>query len=252
MSQRSHEGPADGGLSSALLPIVQDGERLEHARSVLSGFCHRSRNVLNGIKMSLYLFRRESRSAVPDCWEEIESVYHQVEQLFDCLQTIYRPMAIAVVRSPIQDLIHHHLPKWRSWYEARGREIELEPAGRHAVGEFDPAQLGVGLDALASWRAEAAPVRGATRVGWGLEDGSIVLRWREIPGRPADDPIRPSGAKGCDAAGSPPRRVDALALPMLARIVAAHRGRLEIEHGAGFGVCLRWPQSQPVDADGVA
>ena len=53
--------------------------------------------------MSLYLFRREARGDVPDCWDEIEAIYQQVEHLFDHLQSIYRPMALTMVRSPLGD-----------------------------------------------------------------------------------------------------------------------------------------------------
>ena len=76
--------------------------------------------------MSLYLFRREARGAVPDCWGDIETIYHDIEHLFDHLQTIYRPMPITVVRSPLEDLIDHHVPKWRSWFESRGRTLQLD------------------------------------------------------------------------------------------------------------------------------
>lgn len=244
MSPRPHEGPAEGGLSSSLLQIVHDGERVDHLRAVLSGFCHRCRNSLNGIKMSLYLFRRESRGAVPDCWDQIESVYHQVESLFDHLQTIYRPMSLAMVRSPLDALIQQHLPKWRSWYESRGRCLRIDPPCTEVPGEFDPAQIGVGLDALAAWRAEVCPPGALTRVAWVVNDGSIQLRWHEVTGAHPDDPPQHAGiANGRDGARSS-RPVDALALPLLARIVAAHGGRLEFEPGPGFGVLLRWPQSQ--------
>ena len=37
------------------------------------------------------------------------------------------------------------------------------------AGDFDPAQLGVGLDAMAEWRAEIGDARARTRVGWGAD-----------------------------------------------------------------------------------
>src|SRR4051794_39610109 len=90
MSPRPHEGPAEEGLSSSLLQIVHDPERVDRLRDSLRGFCHQSRNSLNGIKMSLYLFRREARGALPECWDEVETIYQDVVSLFDRLQTIYR------------------------------------------------------------------------------------------------------------------------------------------------------------------
>jgi hypothetical protein len=190
--------------------------------------------------MGLYLFRRESRGAVPDCWGEIESVYHQVESLFDHLQTIYRPMTIAMVRSQVEELVRQHLPKWRSWYETGGRELHVDPPEAEVPGEFDPAQLGVGLDALASWRSDVGPPGALTRVTWAVDEGLIEFRWREMP---APERAAASGRAGA-VGGRAGRPVDALALPLLARIIAAHGGRLEIESGQGFGVRLRWPQSR--------
>ena len=167
MSPQPHEGPAEEGLSSSFLRIVHDPEQVEGLRTVLSGFCHRCRNSLNGIKMSLYLFRREARGAVPDCWGELETLYHDIEHLFEHLQTIYRPMPITMVRSPLDDLIDHHVPKWRSWFESRGRTLQLDRPEREVPADFDPAQLGAGLDALAAWRAEAGEARALTRVTLG-------------------------------------------------------------------------------------
>src|SRR5262245_55838204 len=105
MSPRPHEGPAEDGLSSSLLGIVHDPDQLARLRGAMSDFCHRCRNSLNGIKMSLYLFRREAMGAAPDCWGEIESTYQQLEHFFDHLQAIYRPLTIAMVRAPLDELI---------------------------------------------------------------------------------------------------------------------------------------------------
>src|SRR5262249_40016880 len=145
MSPRPHEGPAEEGLSSSLLPIVHEAERVERLRTVLSGFCQRCRNSLNGIKLRLYLFRREARGAVPGSWGEIEAIYQQVEHLFDHLQTIYRPMTITMVRWPLGELIHHHVSKWRARFESRGLALQLHPPESEVTGDFDPGQLGVGL-----------------------------------------------------------------------------------------------------------
>ncbi len=252
MSPRPHEGTAEEGLSSSLLQVVYEPERLDCLRSILSAFCHRCRNSLNGIKLSLYLFRREARGAVPDCWGELEAIYHQVEHLFERVQTIYRPMGVTVVRSPLDELIGHHVPKWRSWYESRGRALELDPPEAEVRGDFDPAQLGVGLDALATWRAECADAGRRTRIGWAVRDGWIEVRWEESGPRGVGEPIESAGDIGAAGLGRSSRRVDALALPLLARIVAAHGGRLCRDARSDFGVTLRWPLSQPATHDDVA
>ena len=244
MSPRPHEGPAEEGLSSSFLRFVHDPEQVECLKTVLSGFCHRCRNSLNGIKMSLYLFRREARGAVPDCWGDLEAIYHQLERLFDHLQAIYRPMPITMVRAPLDDLIDQHVPKWRCWFESRGRTLQRDPPESEVLADFDPSQLGAGLDALAAWRAEAGDTKALTRIAWGVRDGSIEVRWDEVL---SDDPPVPvEHADGFTRRDGPAssRGADMLALPILARIVAVHGGRLECKREPWFSVQLRWPQFQ--------
>jgi hypothetical protein len=247
MSPRPHDGPAEEGLSSSFLGLVQDPERVESIRIMLSGFCHKCRNSLNGIKMSFYLFRREAKGAVPDCWGDLESIYHQVEHLFDHLQSIYRPMTLTTVRSRLDEMIDHHAPKWRSWFETKGRTIRLDPPECPVPADFDPAQLGAGLDAMATWRASAVDVLTLTRVAWRAHEGSIELLWEEVP--IDEPPVPPDVADGIPRreGNSTSRPVDALALPLLARIVAAHGGRLQYSREPALVVRLRWPQFQPVD-----
>ncbi len=220
-------------------------------RANLSGFCHRCRNSLNGIKLSLYLFRREARGGVPAYWGELEATYQQVEGLFDALQAIYRPIPIARVRLDLEDLMAEHLPRWRSWFESRGLAIRLDAPDEPVLGDVDPVQFGAGFDALARWRAESGSPGSLARLGWSACDGTIEVCWEESaavspesvePGNPGPDGDRwPAG-----------RPVDALALPLLARVVAEHGGRLQVDRAPGPGVRVRvrvrWPQFQPADA----
>jgi hypothetical protein len=247
MSPRPHDGPAEEGLSSSFLRVVHDPERVESLRTLLSGFCHRCRNSLNGIKMSLYLFRREARGAVPDCWGDLESIYHQVEHLFDHLQTIYRPLTLTTVRSQIDEMLNHHAPKWRSWFETRGRAIRLDPPECPVTGDFDPAQLGAGIDAMAAWRAATVNDGTLTRVAWCSRDGSIEVLWEEVPSDDPPVPIEAADGSPRREGNSSSRPVDALALPLLARIVAAHGGRLQFARDPALAVRLQWPQFRPAD-----
>ena len=252
MSPRPHDGPAEEGLSSSLLPIVQKEEQVARLRAVLSSFCHRCRNSLNGIKLSLYLFRREARRGLPDRWAEIEAIYQQVEHLFECLQTIYRPMTITMVRLPLDELIRQHEPRWRSQLAARGIDLQIALAEPEVIGDFDPAHLGIGLDAVASWMAEACHPEGRARVSLALRDGTIEIRWELSP--PPGDPMPaehggPSRQSICEM---PTPRIDSLVLPLVARILAEHGGCLERERGVNLVVLLRWPQYRAGDRDGVA
>ncbi len=179
MSPRPHDGPAEEGLSAAFLGIVQDDRKVAALRSLLSGFCHRCRNSLNGIKLSLYLFRREARASVPPCWGDLEADYLQVERLFDALQTIYRPMTIAMVRLNLGAYLEEQLPRWRSMFESHGQSIRLVEPESPVVAELDPVQLGVALDAIATWRAGSGRTGTMTRVTWRAGAGGVELGWEE-------------------------------------------------------------------------
>ncbi len=247
MSPRPHDGPAEEGLSSSLLQIVHDPVRVDRLRNALSGFCHRSRNSLNGIKLSLYLFRREAQGEVPESWDDLEKIYHQIIQLFDHLQAIYRPMAIAMVRSRLDELIEHHAPKWRSWYESRGLALQLNAPGAEVSGDFDPGQLGLGLDAVAAWRVESCAPGTLTRIAWATREGAIEVDWEEVVADPRPDPVDRTGRCGPRGENRAPSRVDLLELPLLARIIAEHGGRLDRDRGPGLRFRLRWPQFRRTD-----
>ena len=102
---------------------------------------------------------------------------------------------------------------------------------------------------MAAWRAEAGDARAMTRVTWGTADGSIELRWDEILSVRSARRVRAAGrVRGRRRV---PRRAASmlLALPVLARIVAAHGGGLDRGRDPAFGVRLRWPQFQPANDD---
>jgi hypothetical protein len=249
MSPRPHEGPAEEGLSSSLLQIVHDPEHVERLRTALSGLCHRYRNSLNGIELSLYLCRREARGALPACWGDLETMYHQIVHLFDHLQTIYRPMALTMVRSTVDELIHQLVPKWRSWFESRDLALQLGPPDSAIPADFDPAQLGIGLDAMAAWRAEACTPGTMTRIAWTARGGSIELCWEEVVAPDPPDSFEDIGAPDPPVERSARRRVDLLELPLLARIIAEHGGRLHRTRRKPLRLLLRWPQFRPADIE---
>ena len=65
MSPQPQEGLAEDELSCSILRLVDDPERIETLRQMLRSFNHQCRNSLNGIKMSLYLFKREAGGPMP-------------------------------------------------------------------------------------------------------------------------------------------------------------------------------------------
>jgi hypothetical protein len=242
MSPQPREGPGEDGLSSSMLSVLNNQERIDCLRRMLSGFSHRYRNLLNGIKMSLYLFRREVKGSVPTYWNELERTYQDIERLIDHLQTIYRPMNVSMVRSPLGPLIADLTPRWQSWLQAQGRMLELDPPGQDLPGDFDPMQMGSGLDALVAWRAETGDPRWQPRLSWRMTDGFFEVRWDDAWVKSLATPL--NGRAGPSPCSDASRRVDCLVLPLLARIVAAHGGRLDSTREPSLRLRLRWPRFQ--------
>jgi hypothetical protein len=242
MSPQPHQGLAEDELSCSILRLVDDPERIETLRKMLSSFNHECRNSLNGIKMSLYLFKREAGGPMPQRWLELERTYQELERLFDRLQVIYRPLSLTLVRSPFGQLVSEKLHTWRSWFQLRGRTLDVAPPGDEGPSEFDPMYLGLALDAFVAWRGEAGNADFQTGLNWKSEDDSLEVTWKET--RPAG--FCPATERQCDGAhGSRPLgQIDSLALPLLARIVSAHGGSLETSSEPDFATRVRLPRFQ--------
>ncbi len=242
MNRHQHEGTAEGGLSSAILPWVTEPERIGEIRHFLSGFTHRCRNSLHGIKMSLYLCRRGIKGPMPDTWARLEQTYQETERLLDRLQEIYRPMRTTMVRSSLGQLLAERLPVWCSRFAERGLGFEVDPPAEEGLGDYDPMQLGSGLDAFIDWRLEVGLACESVRLAWRVNQGFFEIEWNELDRRvPAGVAYRASS--GSDRRGESPTG-DLLALPLLARIAAAHRGRVIIRCDPAFQLTALWPQFQ--------
>ena len=216
-------------------------------RQLLSGFSHRCRNTLNGIKMGLYLFRRETGGFASSYVSELDRNYQQVECLLDHLQAIYRPLNLTMVCGSLGHLLEERVAGWRSLSPAKSRVLGLVPPDQEIVGEFDPIQMGKGLDALARWRSEAAESSTITRISWRLRDGMFEICWEETPAESCGAIPAPTG-RGGTSGPSMTRRSESLAEPFLARILAAHGGRLEKSLGPILRWWMLWPQFH-CDAD---
>jgi hypothetical protein len=242
MNWHRDEATAEGGLSTAILPWVEQPERIGDLRQFLSGFTHRCRNSLHGIKMSLYLCRRGIEGPAPDTWARLERTYQETEQLFDRLQEIYRPMCTTMVRSSLGQLLAERLPVWESWFAARGITLEADRPAEDGLGDYDPMYLGSGLDAFIAWRLEKGFACERVRFAWQVDEGFFAIEWNEVDGE------FPSGV---EAGGEPvsdrsseSRSGDSLALPLLARVAAAHGGRVAFRWDPAFQLTVLWPRFQ--------
>ena len=220
--------PQDGP-TPLLCRIVSDPAQIESLHEVFGGFCHQSRNLLNSLKLSIYLERRNSSSEMKALWNELEPRYLAAERIFDRLQAICRTMALSVVRLPLNLLIEERRTCWAQTLAARGRHLELVPPCAPTIGDYDPNRLGQGFDDFVAWRAEAGDPGVPLHLRWWAENGRFQLHWID-----ASDFGYRNEVGVVDLS-------DALTLSFLARIMSAHGGSLSLEEGKGLHVRLHWP-----------
>jgi hypothetical protein len=205
---------------------------------MLRQFSHRCRNTLSGIKLGVYLLKRELEGQSPSRWTELGRTCDEIEKLFDRVQRIYQSASLTVVRSPLGRLFAERLPMWTSRYAMIGRTIVVDPPELDLPGDFDPTQLGLGLDAFVSWRAESAEGVEA-RLAWRVTGGKLEISWHEraLAGRTG-----PRRSQHDLPASSPEEGMGSLALLLLARVAADHDGDLETRFDPSLEVTMRWPQ----------
>jgi hypothetical protein len=217
-----------GGLSGALLGIASDPSRIDTLHRILDRYFHRFRNRLNSMKLSLYLAKKQAAEGDIARWAELEARYRVIEQFLDQVQTLCRPIHLNPIRESLGKLLEERLPAWVQWHVDRGRRLEVTRPDGPAVGSFDPSRLGQAVDALVAWRAEVGDPETPAHLSWWEDGGSLHLSWAESgSGRPAH--------------GAPSHRCSSLALPLLARVVTAHGGTLDISEREGLRFLLRWP-----------
>jgi len=222
-----NRGAVVEGLAGSLLDIVEDPVRIGSLHEVLREYCHECRNILNSMKLSLYLARRSAASTCHDPWCQLESDYRIIERLIDQLQIICRPMPLAPMTTTLGDVLEERRPAWARWLARRGRTLELVGPKKATRGVFDPIRLTQGLDALAAWRSERGAPGTAVRVEWRARCDHFHLTWDEI-----ESDGGPKDGGWCDG----------LALPLVARVIAAHGGSFEVSRRENLRFRMRLPR----------
>lgn len=242
MSLQPHDGSADDGLSDSLLRFIDDGQ-LEPLRQALSGFNHRCRNMLNSMKMGFYLTRRSAAGPLPERWEELSRTYTEVERLFDLLQSIYRTMSLTRVRHPFSAIVDEFGEGWISTFDRADLTLTITPPEREEPGEFDAMRLASALDAFVAWRAATLAPGGEASLSWSTSSQGFHVEWRESPSEMFDaTPRRPSSPDEALAATA-----RSLALPLLARVVAEHHGRVSWSSRPRAHASIQWPLRSDAD-----
>ena len=242
MGSHPRDGTAEEALTASLLRLVGSDRQIELLREDLSGFSHRCRNLLNGMKMGLYFVRRKAAGPLPSWWDDLERHYQGIEGLFDELQAVYRPISLALVCAPFGSLVHDRQQIWSDWLASRGGTLQTIPPHCESAGEFDPMHMSMALDSLMRLRAAAAPAGQNVQLTWRTCELGFQVTWRE-PASGAGSSRRALAATG-ESTSRCCADLPRLALPLLARLMTAHQGTMEWGREPEFHVVLRWPLVQ--------
>jgi hypothetical protein len=237
MHSLPQERPEEEALCTSLLRMVQDNRKIEQLREELSGFSHRCRNLLNGMKTCLYLVRRGAAGPLPPLWANIEHGYGGIEQLLDRIQAIYRPIPLTLVHAPFGSLVQDHESLWRDQFRASGRTLEIKPPDKESSCDFDPMHLGEGFDAFLSWRAAVVRPGQVARLSWRTSKAHLEVEWHESA-------IDAQSACSLQAEQCPGSSLS-LGLPLLARVIRAHRGVMRYSPVPRLSVLCTCPLEQP-------
>ena len=133
MSPQPREESAEDGPYNTIRSahVGDEPGDLDASARMMRHFSHRCRNSLNGIKLGMYVLKKELASVGTSAsrWNELGRTYDEIEKLFDRLQRIYQSTPLTVVRSPLGQLIAERFPFWRTRFAASGRSILVNPPG---------------------------------------------------------------------------------------------------------------------------
>ncbi|MHC5539182.1 histidine kinase [Singulisphaera rosea] len=229
MELLSVEERAGSDLASALVQIASDPEQVCYLHRIVGSYCHQGRNILNSLKLSLYLARRDQSGGSPETWSHFEPGYQKIERLFERLQSICRPMTLSPMVGSLALLFDDRRASWTSAFASRNRTFEMIGPEEPAVGQFDSTRLGEAFDAFVAWRSECGPLDSHVRLSWVAKGGQFVIVWEESG---LDDSLADSTSKN---------ETNAFAFPLLARVVSAHGGSItHVAPGANH-LEIRWP-----------
>ena len=210
-----------GGLAGSLWGVANCPRKTESLHAILGDYCHEVSNRLNSLKLGLYMARRNGPAELMS----LESRYMEVERLMEQLQAFCRPIRLLPIHAALGILVDERRSAWESAWGTRGGQLKIEPPpGPPVSASFDPIRIGQGLDAVVAWRGQSAALGSTATIRWRANGPNVVWEWDEPPSGPSQAPTP-----------------QALAVPMLAKVVAAHGGRLALDVESGFRLRLHLP-----------
>lgn len=217
-----------------LLRLARGLELRDELGEAFGTYCHQFRNRLNSIKLAIYLAKRQATEGLEATWQELEQEYLAIEDQLDRVQMVSRDANLAPVAIDLNLLFEDRARRWTGTMRLSGIELDLSPPERTCPTRVDIARFAFGLDELVSWRATANTGPRVVRIEWGRNDDRTTVRWLEGLGESTSD-----AGEGAD-----PGRT--WALPILARLMADHRGTLSMSRGSNWELILEWPAESPV------
>ncbi len=217
---------------AALWKLAQDPVQVAELYKLLGEFCHLVRNRLNSLQLCLYLASRAERTEDRRPWTELDRRYRESVRKVEQVQALCRPIRLSVTPMSLALLFHDREREWSSLLEARQSRLILRPPARDASGQFDPIRLVQALDHLVEWRADAVSRGTEIQLSWWGDGDWLEFLWDESRGQGSRETSK-------SARATP---VESLPLAILARIIAEHGGRLDVETDRkGLRVRSRWP-----------
>ena len=212
-----------------LLRIARDLELRGELGSPLGAFCHQFRNRLNSLKLGIYLAKRQAAGELAQSWETLERDYLAIEDRLDRIQLVCRVAHAIPVGIGLDLLFEDRSPSWTEALQRGGAHLTLTPPTSGCPTRVDIERIGSALDDLVLWRSAARSGHREVRVEWDHTADRTTIRWSES--LLASEPVAADRAE--------PWRT--WTLPILARLMADHRGTLTVSEGPTWELTLQWP-----------
>ena len=222
------------GLAGVLLRCAEVPGRIEDLNHLLDHYCHRLRNRLNSLKLSLYLSRRLAEGRCTDQIDRADAAYRQIAAVVDHLQAICAPVALAVSGGSMNEWVGSQGANWHAILATRGILLDIEDSHEAIFACCDRARLGQGIEVLVREWAEHGRPGSEIRMSWGRRFDRCYLRFE-------------GGAWLLPCRGES----DRLAFAIAGRVLAVHRGVLAIEDDPeSTTVDLSWPaEAMPAELE---
>jgi len=234
----NQDGPpaALGGPSGCLWTLIGDADQLGRLDRLLDRYCHRLRNRLNSLKLSLYLTRKLG-CPNNEPLHQAEASYRSIEQMIEALRRLVGPIKLAPHELSLHEWVAERRRRWAKTLQARDIHLEVVGPSHPIRSRCDPTALGDAWDALIAFWAVVAPHGADLTLHYDVRDERVQFDWTSATPGPWF--------------AIPDGQADPLVLPMLLAILKAHGGALDLAGGPNDPLSLSasWPVEPPAPSE---